>query len=1130
MKLNFNLSFQDLYNRESLIKIDNEFLAFLKEVNEELYQELLLARDTKIADESKLIILLAPILEEFVAKLFFLENEFSTLKKEHLKLNNIYKARKLFVQRKVAKAYSKEEAKDFFNSPLEGESKLQSSFGGGIGATNNNAQNASTPLQKSKIFTSPQGGGFLFDELEIANYICEKLDNKEEIEEELIKYSAYQLYFNDKSILFSNHKKLDFTNLIDKEEIKIRDRKGFSLTDTGPTRAKALLESNYCVICHDRKKDSCSTGLKDKEGNFKENHSKTKLTGCPMEEKISEMNFLKNQGLNLSSLATAMIDNPMLAATGDRICNDCMKSCIYQTQEPVNIPQIESQILKDCLNLPYGVEIYSLLTRWNPLNFSRPFPRKNSNKKILIAGQGPSGFNLAYNLLQDGHIIAAIDGLKIEPIAKETLENPIENLQTFFEDLDKRAPKGFGGVAEYGITVRWNKNYLSLIQLILTRNNNYKLYGGVRFGSQIDRKIAFDTLGFDHIALCMGAGSPTIINLKNNLANGVRKASDFLMALQAGGAFRKESIANLQIRLPIVVIGGGLTAIDTATESLAYYIRQIEKFSQSSLDLEILTKDEKEIALEFREHHKLISKAKNYPDKLEIIKKLGGVKILYRKSLQDSPAYRLNHEEIEKAFEEGIEFIEHTSPKEVILDEYSRAKAINTICQSPPLQEGVPEGGAGYQDKKTFPARTILIAAGTKPNTILAQEDEKITTENLYFQSLNHKGEKQILEVSCKDKNKDTIFTYFAEDGRSISYFGDMHQNYAGNVVKAMASAKNGFPLISQNLPKTTSNPKNNKDFFANLDSLLEAKIVKVITLAPNIIEIIVHSPLAAQNFKPGQFYKLQNFEIDSITQDNKILAIEPIALTGASVDLAKGNISLIALEIGNSSRLCSNLKSDQKVILMGPTGEPTEILKDKKIMLIGGGLGNAVLFSIGKAMRANGCQTLYFAGYKKAQDRYKIAEIEKAADTIIWACDEESDFKPNRKQDFTFQGNIIESIEFYAQQKNTKIKLQEIDHIIAIGSDGMMNAVKQANNTILKKHLTKNPVAIASINSPMQCMMKEICASCLQKHIDPKTKQEYFVYSCNNQDQNMDTVDFRHLRSRLKQNSLLEKSNTIFY
>ena len=66
--------------------------------------------------------------------------------------------------------------------------------------------------------------------------------------------------------------------------------------------------------------------------------------------------------------------------------------------------------------------------------------------------------------------------------------------------------------------------------------------------------------------------------MKNGLVRGVRQASDFLMALQLTGAAKSDSLANLQIRMPIVVIGGGLTAIDTATESLAYYVVQVEKF------------------------------------------------------------------------------------------------------------------------------------------------------------------------------------------------------------------------------------------------------------------------------------------------------------------------------------------------------------------------------------------------------------------------------------------------------------------------------------------------------------------------------------------------------------------------
>ena len=136
---------------------------------------------------------------------------------------------------------------------------------------------------------------------------------------------------------------------------------------------------------------------------------------------------------------------------------------------------------------------------------------------------------------------------------------------------------GFGGVAEYGITVRWNKNFLKVIRLLLERRAQFAMFGGVRFGGTLTIDSAFE-LGFDHIALCAGAGRPTVIPMKNGLARGVRQASDFLMALQLTGAAKTDSIANLPVRLPVVVIGGGLTAIDTATESLAYYAVQVEKF------------------------------------------------------------------------------------------------------------------------------------------------------------------------------------------------------------------------------------------------------------------------------------------------------------------------------------------------------------------------------------------------------------------------------------------------------------------------------------------------------------------------------------------------------------------------
>ena len=136
-------------------------------------------------------------------------------------------------------------------------------------------------------------------------------------------------------------------------------------------------------------------------------------------------------------------------------------------------------------------------------------------------------------------------------------------------------------MSEYGITVRWDKTFLTLIHLTLARRENLRLYGGVRFGGTLTIDDAWQ-LGFDHIAIAAGAGKPTVVGMKNNLIRGIRAASDFLMALQLTGAFKRDSIANLQVQLPAIVIGGGLTGVDTATELLAYYPVQVEKCSSDT--------------------------------------------------------------------------------------------------------------------------------------------------------------------------------------------------------------------------------------------------------------------------------------------------------------------------------------------------------------------------------------------------------------------------------------------------------------------------------------------------------------------------------------------------------------------
>ena len=1110
------VTFADFYTAEGLSRLDSLFLETLNQKAPALAESLLAARahpeTVGKLEESTLILAVAPVLEDFLTTLFGIEKQAAALSQNHHDLMPLFEVRRLFVQRQAMKTYGKEAA-TFDGAALWRD--LAPHFP-------RKTEDAELDFAHAVlIWQEEEGRGDLLD---LA-----------------LRYAAWAtVQEKSSSVLFKEPKKLDFAHLVHTQKIHrdgvdmfvapeghLRPRHGFALTDAGGTLRDALSEATYCIHCHNQGRDSCSQGLKDKKtGAFQKSAFGVTLTGCPLEEKISEMHTLKIQGHALGALAVITIDNPMAAATGHRICNDCMKACIYQKQEPVNIPQAETRILRDALEQPYGFEIYSLLTRWNPLNIHRPYPKAATGKKVLVVGMGPAGFTLAHHLMNDGHTVVGIDGAKIEPLPDVLTDTtkPIEDIKALWENLDERILAGFGGVAEYGITVRWDKNFLKVVRLLLQRRAQFALFGGVRFGGTLSVAQAFDDFGFDHIALCAGAGAPTIVDMKNGLAKGVRQASDFLMALQLTGAAKADALANLQIRLPVVVIGGGLTGVDTTTEALAYYPVMVEKTlkrydSLSEKNGEAAVRDAyrpEDLAIldEYLMHARALraERAKPNPDVIGLLQSWGGSTLAYRKDLTDAPSYTLNHEEVEKALEEGIAIAPNCTPVAVEVDESGWAKGL-TVKHT--------NGGT-----HTLPARTILVAAGTKPNVVLHDEDPThITLDGRYFQAIDETGSPVKPEALAKPTTPHILASRY-DHHRFISFFGDMHPSFAGNVVKAMGSAKQGYPIVSRVLETEGQRQQaDNAAFFAHLHDQLFATVHAVNRLTPNIVEVVVRAPQAARQFQPGQFYRLQNFETYAPIINDTRLAMEGIAATGAWVDKEQGLLATIILEMGGSSSLCQYLKIGEPIILMGPTGEPTHIPHNTTVILVGGGLGNAVLFSIGAALKAAGSRVLYFAGYKKSGDRYHVDKIESASDVVVWCCDEPSDFTPNRSQDRAYTGNIVQAIAAYARGDlgAPSIPTETVDHLVVIGSDRMMDAVRIARHGVLAPYLPNVTQAIGSINSPMQCMMKKICAQCLQIHRDPVTGQETVVYSCHNQDQPLDQVDFKCLNDRLGQNRALE-------
>ena len=1169
-------SFADLYEPQRLRVLHDEFWKYAGNVSPDLITQFKRLDDPSVTrpQVSEVLIDVAGLLGDFLGRLFDIRSDVERLADETLSYEKIFQFKQDFLRTRVFKHFGKTSLDDGAFDALEEE--VQRLVAAVPPYEDPEIRFADTVLTLLHCQNALIGKADDSQNAAAERICAHRLEAtlEEKVQQALALLGDWCVQVNatpqrrrlvEGWVSFTRPETLDYEHLVqierpqtDLQELIVgpdehrRLRDGFKLTDARMNHKEYLREIDYCVICHPREKDSCSHGMRDKSNGLQRNPLGIVLAGCPLEERISEMHQLRKRGAAIAALAMIMLDNPMCPGTGHRICNDCMKGCIFQKQDPVNIPQAETGIVSDVLNLPLGFEIYSLLTRFNPLNRQRPYALPYNGVDVMVVGLGPAGYTLAHYLANEGFGVVGIDGLKLEPISEsltghgKSVATPIRDFAILKQELDQRVLAGFGGVSEYGITVRWDKTFLAVMYLTLLRRRNVRFFGGVRFGGTLTIDDAWE-LGFRHVALATGAGKPTIVPMKNHILRGIRTASDFLMALQLTGAFKKSTLANLQVRLPGIVIGGGLTAIDTATEMLAYYPVQVEKtleqfekltaeFGEQSV-WSMCDPEESEILNTFLEHGRAVRAERDaarregrLPNLAGLCDSWGGVSVAYRKRMVDSPAYRLNHEEVVKALEEGIRFVENVVPTEAIPDSHNAVSAIRF------------KRADGQE--VTLPAKAVCYAAGTTPNTVCEREAPgsfQLDAEGRFFQKhkLTQVAEGWKLEP-VHEASRESFFLSYENGGRFVSFYGDNHPDYAGNVVKAMASAKHGIRQVTRLFAKeiaraeheTTSLDKFNK-LTQHLDETLVPRVVEVKRLNSKIIEVIVKAPYAARRFQPGQFYRLQNYESRAPIVDGIRMTLEGIALTGAWVDPGRDLLSMIVLEMGVSSRLCAVLKPGEPVVVMGPTGTPSETPAGETVLLAGGGLGNAVLFSIGKALRARGSRVIYFAGYKDHDGLFFQDALEEATDQVVWSVDKGEPIIPHRKTDLSFVGNIVQSILAYAKGElsgTPMIPLNEVDRIIAIGSDRMMAAVSEARHTVLKPYLKPNHVGIASINSMMQCMMKEVCGQCLQQHIDPTTKAPTeVVFSCFNQDQEMDCVDFANLRQRLRTNSLAEKLTNRF-
>ncbi len=1208
-------AYDTLFHSKGLKQLDDAFLNRLNSDQPEWHTDLIAYRNTtrefSPTDLSELLIRVSVVLDAFLINLFDIEKEAALLQAQTLSHDPVMAFKKFFVLHRAKKKSAHPDLLQDFDHLHQWLM----------------TQLASSPLKTEDT------------ELAIGLFATPLIQNPEEqveATEKLTQWCAHALITPEAKAFvkgwssFHIPKRLDHQQLVSISTIQddplerimapsvdLRQRDGFVLTDTRMNARDVQNEVHYCIYCHDHEGDFCSKGFPLKKSDpalgFKKNPLDVTLTGCPLEEKISEMQYLKKEGFGLAALAMVMVDNPMCPATGHRICNDCMKACVYQKQEPVNIPEIETRVLTDVLHLPWGVEIYDLLTRWNPLRQTQWMMKPYNGLKVMVAGMGPAGFTLSHHLLLEGFAVVGFDGLKIEPLPRDLISKPIHRFDDLIESLDTRLMAGFGGVAEYGITVRWDKNFLKLIYLSLVRRPYFQVFGSTRFGGTITVDDAWK-MGFDHFAIAVGAGLPKALSIPGSLAPGMRQANDFLMALQLGNAAKKDSLTNLQVRLPAVVVGGGLTGIDTATEVQAYYIAQVEKtldryekliehygekhiLSELDAASEIILQEHLAHGRLVREERERAATKKELPNFIQLIHQWGGVSIVYRRTLQESPAYISNHEEVHKALQEGIYYQERLEPARVMLDQWGHTEGL--VCHRRIKNtEGLWESTA---EAIHLPARAIFVATGTQPN-VAYEFEHRGTFEKAQGQYHHYENAEEGLTIPpnashCKEPNFGP-FTSYKKDHYRVSLVGDTHPVFHGNVVKAIASGLRTYPkIVALFEDRLNAEAEDSKDAAAHINSsfchsreggnpsspgtdhaksrvgsrlrgndkifysreqlrdneyadfskkmthAFSSKVVDIQRRADNIIELSVHSPLAAEHYQPGHFFRLQRYEMhqplchpeqregsDSneeilrVAQDDRnAMTMEPLALLAIGGE--KEILRFMVIEKGASSLLCQTLQIGDPVSIMGPTGVRAKIASTHEtILIIGNQVSMAFALSYGHAARAVGNKVIYVGAFHDKEELAYQDQLEAATDVIIWSVTNGAPITTRRPQDYSHVGQAHEALFHYAKNAAKHNLLDQIDRIYIMGDASVMHYFQDHRLELYKKYFLKNPPMVGSVHSTMQCMLKGVCAQCLQWQIDPETGlRTKAVFACSWQDQPLERIDIDNIGERQIQNRLQE-------
>ena len=209
-------------------------------------------------------------------------------------------------------------------------------------------------------------------------------------------------------------------------------------------------------------------------------------------------------------------------------------------------------------------------------------------------------------------------------------------------------------------------------------------------------------------------------------------------------------------------------------------------------------------------------------------------------------------------------------------------------------------------------------------------------------------------------------------------------------------------------------------------------EIVTKQELASNMYLIELAAADVANKAKPGQFVILRLDEKG-----------ERIPLTIAGVDLEKGTVATAFHAVGKTTKKLAKMKvGDSLMDVSGPLGNPAEIAKFGRVLLVGGGVWCAPLYYLAQALREKGNELVIVAAGRTKDGLIFEKELKEVSDEFYVATDDGS--------------KGCEGLSFLKDV----LKAQKFDHAIAMGQVVLLQTVTE----LTKPHGLKTMVTLASL------------------------------------------------------------------